>query len=592
MCRVSQNKDVAPFRGKRTKSRLRLQSSGGWTKAGAFVSFISLSLLFSLNNRAEERRPQFFDLSLLVAPDFPSTWPAGFPYFQINHYLRLGPLSAYNSDILTIDGNTGTQLDAPPHSVPRPSLMQPNAGPAGLSFVDRIPAWQLVGEVCVIDTRELLDEGANGYSSLLMKPHIIEWEKKHRALASGDVVLFYSAYSDRYYRQGLAGRRYMAEPLEARTPAWPDPHPEVMEYLASRGVMTLGTDSASMGPIPDLGEPTHMAGLKHGMIWAESATGLGQLPPTGAFCCLLSPKHAGVATSEARAFAVVGSPLAQQLIDSARRRRVIDLSVTLADDFPVWWPGAGVGNHRQPYLTVNFSHNPVTDLYQTIHIMDSHTGTHLVPPAYSLPTASFDNGSYAPEVRQWLADYERSYGRRGTSDVTAEKVPLSDSCGWLRVIDIRYLIGTTEKKSWPRSPGITVADIQKFEQAHGDLKPNEIVVFESQYSDKCKQALPGGSVCMADPANGKSEGWPSPSPEVIFYLAKKGIRCVGTDGPTLGGTDPRSALWTYWALGTSGMVGIEYLTNLDQVPEHAFFLFATPKIQDCHGGPGRAIALY
>ena len=39
--------------------------------------------------------------------------------------------------------------------------------------------------------------------------------------------------------------------------------------------MTLGTDSTSMGPLPDLAEPTHYAGLKHGMIWTESATGLG-----------------------------------------------------------------------------------------------------------------------------------------------------------------------------------------------------------------------------------------------------------------------------------------------------------------------------
>ena len=42
-----------------------------------------------------------------------------------------------------------------------------------------------------------------------------------------------------------------------------------MEFLATRGVMTLGTDSASMGPLPDLAEPTHYAGLKHGMIWTE-----------------------------------------------------------------------------------------------------------------------------------------------------------------------------------------------------------------------------------------------------------------------------------------------------------------------------------
>jgi len=347
-----------------------------------------------------------------------------------------------------------------------------------------------------------------------------------------------------------------------------------------------------MGPIPELAEPTHMAGLRHGMIWTEGATALGKLPPTGGFYCMLSPKHMGVATAEARAFAVIGSPLAAQLIASARKKSVVDLSMTLADNLPVWWPGAGVGNHRQPYLTVNFSHNPVTDLYQTIHIMDSHAGTHLVPPSYSLPPEEFDAKNYNPQVQEWLAAYEKQFGPRGKSAVTGDRVPLSQSCGWLRIIDVRHLLGQTNKTHWPQSPEITIRDIQQFESKQGELKANEIVVFQSQYSDKCKQPLPGGVVCMSEALNGKAEGWPAPGPEAILYLAKKGIRCVGTDAPSLGGTDPRNALWTYWALGTQGMIAIEFLTNLDQVPAPAYFLFAAPKIRDCHGGPGRALAIY
>ena len=56
-----------------------------------------------------------------VAPEYPCTWPAHpFPRFQITHQRTIGPDSAYNIDVLLIDGNTGTQLDVPPHSVPRP----------------------------------------------------------------------------------------------------------------------------------------------------------------------------------------------------------------------------------------------------------------------------------------------------------------------------------------------------------------------------------------------------------------------------------------------------------------------------------------
>ena len=94
-----------------------------------------------------------------------------------------------------------------------------------------------------------------------------------------------------------------------------------MEYLASRKVMTLGIDRTSMGPIPDLAEPTHFAGLKHGMIWTESATDLGTLPATGAFYCMLGPKHAGEHLQRRRGPSrVVGDPLARSLIDSARKR--------------------------------------------------------------------------------------------------------------------------------------------------------------------------------------------------------------------------------------------------------------------------------
>ena len=97
---------------------------------------------------------------------------------------------------------------------------------------------------------------------------------------------------------------------------------------------------------------------------------------------------------------------------------------------------------------------------------------------------------------------------------------------------------------------------------------------------------------MENPINGISEGWPAPDAVAILHLAKRGIRCVGTDAPTLGGVDSKQALYAYWTLGTQGMVGIEFLTGLGQLPAKALFLFAPVKIKGCHGGPGRAIALY
>src|SRR5207248_434947 len=162
-------------------------------------------------------------------------------------------------------------------------------------------------------------------------------------------------------------------------------------------------------------------------------------------------------------------------------------------------------------MTIFFGRNPNTRTAFPMHMVDSHAGTHLVPPAYALPPRELAPRDYAPQVQEWLAEYEKTYGPRGTSDIPTEKVSLAQTCG------------------------------------------------------------------------------PAPGPEAIQYLAKKGIRGVATDAPNLGGVEPKRALWTYWALGTNGMVGIEFLTNLERLPSNAYFLFAAGKIRGCHGGPGRAI---
>jgi kynurenine formamidase len=119
-----------------------------------------------------------------------------------------------------------------------------------------------------------------------------------------------------------------------------------------------------------------------------------------------------------------------------------------------------------------------------------------------------------------------------------------------------------------------------------------VVIFHTGWSDRFCRPLPLGKACLEDPLNGKSEGWPAPGPAAILALAAKGVRCVATDAPTLGGVDPKRALMTYWALGGKGMAGVEYLTNVGQLPRQSYFLFAAVKVKGGHGGHGRAMALY
>ena len=536
--------------------------------------------------------PTFIDCSLLVAPDYPATWPtAPFPRFQITFQQTVGPDSAYNIDTLLIDGNTGTQLDVPPHSVARPDLKRPKSSPLGLSYTDRIQPWQFGGEACVIDIRDLLNQAPNGTSPLVRKKHVQRFERQHRPLHFGDVVLFRSDYTDRYYRPFPAGQRYISDILDGKAPGYPNPDPACMDFLATRNVMTLGTDSASMGPLPDLAEPTHYAGLKHGMIWTEAATNLGSLPSTGAFYIMLYPRHKDGAYSEGRAFAIAGGTLPARLIASATAKRAVDLSPVMAQGYPLTSPGSATGRHRQVYLDVNFLYSEYLDMWHHTHLLDSMAGTHLVPPSFSLP-ASEKPVPYAPHIRGWLEEYEKKFGKRGTSSMTTEKVPLEWTCGEARVIDVRHLVGSVNQRYWPASPVVTVTHIKAYEALQGDLKAGDVVIFQTGHVDRYYQPAPADQFLWIDPQLGKSEGWPAPSPETIFYLKDRGIRCVATDAPTLGGVDEKQALMTYWALGSNAMAGVEFLYQVDQIPANSYFLFAAVKIRDCHGGPGRAIVLH
>jgi kynurenine formamidase len=569
-----------------TCSRLLLS---GWN----WFLLIAVGTALSHSGSARGEEPRFVDHSLLIAPEYPCTWPGHpFPRFAIIHSRTIGPESAYNIDTLLIDGNTGTQLDVPPHSVARPELKREKSGPLGLAYTDKIEPWQFGGEACVVDVRDLLDKAPKGVSPLVKPEHVERFEKQHRPVRFGDVVLFRSDYSDRYYQPLPEGRRFIADVLDRKAPGYPDPDPDCMEFLGKRGVLTLGTDSASMGPVPDLAEPTHFAGLKYGMIWTEGATNLKELPSTGAFYCLLGPKHEGGPYSEGRAFSIVGGELPQRLIESCKQKRAIDLSPALSPRLPLTSPGIGTGDHRQVYLKIDFLYSEYLDMWHHGHLMDAMAGTHLVPPSYALP-ADDKPVPYAPEVRGWLEEYEQKHGPRGFSRMTTERVPIDWTCGDARVIDVRSLVGSTRQAQWPASPEITVQAVQAYEQQAGPLRRGEVVLFHTGYNDKHLQPAPLDKALWQEPLAGKAEGWPALGADAVIYLKEKGIRCVGTDAPDLGGVDPRRALMTYWALGSREMVGVEFLVNVDKIPaKGAYFLFAAVKVRDCHGGPGRAIVLY
>jgi kynurenine formamidase len=538
------------------------------------------------------------DLSLLVASDWPCIWPVGMTPFSVTPTRRIGP-HATNRDMLNIDEHTGTQWDAPAHFVPPPDSGLPGAGPNGLVTGEKVPAWQFGGEACVIDVTEFCDRAPNG-SSFLIKPEIVQaWEKKHRVLKFGDVVLFKSGYTNRYYKPlAKGGERFVSSALRKESPGWPAPTPETMDYLADRGVMTLGLDGASMGPLPDLAVATHQAGGKRGMVWVECATNLDALPATGSYFALLPAKHAGGSGGECRCIGITEPNLAKKLIAGSRKKQVVDLSVTLHEDFPVTWPGHQPGEEASRYVakTLNAFGKARGPYFAAMHLLDTQVGTHVVLPSHCLPGKEFKNDAYDARVAALLKKYEATHGPRGTSTLTIDRVPLNELMGRARVIDVRKVVGSTQASDWPKSPVITLELVQRYEAATGAIQPGDVVLFWSGHSDRHFKALPASpdlDPLFAAPLAGKAEGWPTPAPDMISYLTKRGVKCVGTDGPTLGGVNREQALFLNWHAASRGLIVVEFLTGLEAIADKdAFFLFAPIKIRGTTSGYGRAIAIH
>jgi isatin hydrolase len=533
------------------------------------------------------------DLSLLVSPQFPCVWPSGMTPYQLAPTRAIGP-GAFNRDVVVIDEHTGTQFDAPAHFVPPPDSGFAGAGPMGLITGDKVPIWRFAGEACVIDVTDHVDDAPVGESFLIMPDVVLAWEKSHRKLGPGDIVLFRSGYTDRYYKQFPEGDRLVSSVLDRRTPGWPAPAPETMKLLGERQVTAAGTDGASMGPVGPIAVATHQAGGQYGLVWTECATHLGDLPDTGAFHAILANKHAAGSGGETRAIAITEPKLAAKLNASAKAKRVADLSVLLDEDLPVTWPGEGAGLEGARYLgkTLNAFDPTRGPFFARMHILDSQAGTHLVTPSYSLPSKDFDNERYAPEVRQALAKYESRFGKRGTSDVTVEKIPLDQLVGPARVIDVSDLIDSAKVEPG-HSPKITLDHVKRAESKDGPIAAGDVVIFRTGYSDRYFKKFPEGDRMLVQPVAGKAAGWPTPDLEVIKFLADKGVRLIGTDGPTLGGVDREHAMDVYWLTGSKGLNLVEYLIGLEQIPSTgAFFLFGPIKLDGAHGAYGRGIALY
>src|SRR3712207_1532919 len=145
--------------------------TGARSRPLLFIAASTLALAWSTAAAHAQYKPltegMAVDLSPTVSMSHKQYWPGGQKHHQpiIVPYIQHGP-GPYAADLLIVDENTATQLDCPPHMMPPQDSGLPNAGYWGNLTCDKLPVWQLAGEVVKVDGRSILDQAPNGVSPI------------------------------------------------------------------------------------------------------------------------------------------------------------------------------------------------------------------------------------------------------------------------------------------------------------------------------------------------------------------------------------------------------------------------------------------
>jgi isatin hydrolase len=256
--------------------------------------------------------------------------------------------------------------------------------------------------------------------------------------------------------------------------------------------------------------------------------------------------------------------------------RVVDLSLLVAEAYPGHWPTHLPFQHKTWSWFTEID-TPVGSAYGHLGpyttrwlLMDEHTATHVDAPRHFLPPPGFG-----------LPD-EHPLGA-----ITVEQVPLPQLMGPARVMDVRDLVGTTPPGV---SPAVTLERLEAWEAEQGVLAAGDVLLLRSDWDLRYRPGAEGAAYCHEVIVTKQASGWPAPSPQLVLAVAERGVRCLGTDAPSVGAAQDGQPVHVA-GLG-AGLVFLECLARLGTIPaKGAFFVFAPLKLEGGSGAPGRAFAL-
>src|SRR5713226_4333346 len=258
---------------------------------GIFLVFLVVLLMpLSRNTRHDSMlegvpsgKTRVLDLSYAIN-DKLVPWPGDAKFFEAKVNASIEKEGYFTRSFWMLE-HYGTHLDAPAHF------------PPGKTTVDEIPVKQLFGPAVVIDVRA---ESGKDADYQLGAARVEEWEKLHRRIPEGAIVLLRTGWSSRW----PDARKYRNQDAKGKM-HFPGFSAEAAKLLMERKVSGLGCDTLSIDYGASSDYAVHHLALGAGLYQLENLADMGELPETGAFLIVAPIKLEGGSGGPVRVFALV-----------------------------------------------------------------------------------------------------------------------------------------------------------------------------------------------------------------------------------------------------------------------------------------------
>ena len=169
---------------------------------------------------------------------------------------------------------------------------------------------------------------------------------------------------------------------------------------------------------------------------------------------------------------------------------------------------------------------------------------------------------------------------------TVDQIPLASFLGPAAVVDV------TEAATRDADYQVSVADFERYEQAHGAITPDMIVLVRTGFSSRWPDAARYlGTAERGEEAVAKLH-FPGLHPDAARWLvANRPIKAIGLDTASID-YGQSTAFESHRVLYDRNIPAFENLTNLDRLPARGAHIVALPmKIAGGSGAPLRAVAI-